>query len=321
METTTVRTTEHELSHPDAIERFLALAYGTSVRVRGAGDRRLLRHRRHDVGPYAIEAAYQSDDLELEMEPLQRILVTRTSTSRLERTSNGFHRCYDVGELFFMSEPERSCKARWLPGEIQNCMIDPVLLARVACAAPARRPEPIRFTSLDPQTPAGAAHWWATRSYVAGLLTNPEAAAPLLIANAGQLLAAATLATFPNTAVTDPTVEDRHDAHPGTLRRAIAFIEEHAQQDVAVADIAAAAHVSVRAIQLAFRRHLDTTPVQYLRRTRLSRVHDELRKADPATTTVTAVAGRWGFYNPSRFTALYRQAYDITPSQTLRQHR
>ena len=34
--------------------------------------------------------------------------------------------------------------------------------------------------------------------------------------------------------------------------------------------------------------------------------------------TVTAVAYRWGFPSPSRFTAYYRQAYGVTPNQTLR---
>ncbi|WP_433291778.1 helix-turn-helix transcriptional regulator [Actinoplanes sp. CA-030573] len=80
----------------------------------------------------------------------------------------------------------------------------------------------------------------------------------------------------------------------------------------------AAAHVSIRTIQLAFRRHLNTTPTRYLRRVRLHRVHHELQAADPTTTTVFAVASRWGFGDHSRFTAAYHHTYDTTPSQTLR---
>jgi AraC-like DNA-binding protein len=41
------------------------------------------------------------------------------------------------------------------------------------------------------------------------------------------------------------------------------------------------------------------------------------RSGDPARETVTAVAYRWGFSNPSRFTAYYRRAYGTVPSQTL----
>lgn len=117
----------------------------------------------------------------------------------------------------------------------------------------------------------------------------------------------------------EPTIEDRHDAHPDTLRRAVAFIDEHAHRDITVADIAAAAFVTIRAIQLAFRRHLDTTPLEYLRRVRLDHAHHALIAADAEYETVTAVAYRWGFSSPSRFAARYRATYGLLPGDTLRQ--
>jgi AraC-like DNA-binding protein/anti-anti-sigma regulatory factor len=107
----------------------------------------------------------------------------------------------------------------------------------------------------------------------------------------------------------------------GTAGRAIAFIEERARDDISVADIAAAAFVTVRAVQLAFRQHLDTTPLTYLRQVRLERAHDELLSADPDRTTVTAVAAGWHFTNASRFAAYYRAAYGVPPAHTLRQRR
>ena len=140
---------------------------------------------------------------------------------------------------------------------------------------------------------------------------------PLVAGNAARLLVATALATFPNTALTEPTIEDRHDAHPATLRRAIAFIEGNADCDISVADIARAAHVTTRAVQLAFRRHLETTPSAYLRRLRLQHAHDQLREAVPGTITVSAVAARWGFLNPSQFAAHYRTAFAELPSRTL----
>jgi len=204
-------TAEYEISHADAIEQFLVEAYGTSMRIFGDDDRHLLRHRRTDASAFAVETAYQSADLEFEVEPLQKLVVTRTSTSRLERASGGAYQRYDTGEIFIMSDPDRPYTARWMPGEIQNCIIDPATLARVAATEPARRVQPIRFTSLDPHTPAAGARWWATRSHVADLITSPEtAAAPLVVASATQLLAAVTLATFPNTARPD---------HPGPARQ------------------------------------------------------------------------------------------------------
>ena len=105
----------------------------------------------------------------------------------------------------------------------------------------------------------------------------------------------------------------------GTVGRAVAFIEERARDDIDVADIAAAAFVTIRAVQLAFRRYLGTTPLAYLRRIRLERAHHQLLSADPDRTTVTAVAADWHFTNPSRFSAYYRDAYGVPPAQTLRQ--
>ena len=104
----------------------------------------------------------------------------------------------------------------------------------------------------------------------------------------------------------------------GTVGRAVAFIEERASDDISVADIAAAAFVTIRAVQLAFRRYLGTTPMRYLRQVRLERAHGQLLSADPDRTSVTAVAADWRFTNASRFTACYRAAYGISPVQTLR---
>jgi anti-anti-sigma factor len=110
-------------------------------------------------------------------------------------------------------------------------------------------------------------------------------------------------------------------AASGTVGRAVAFIEERARDDIGVDDIAAAAFVTVRAVQLAFRRYLDTTPLGYLRQVRLERAHQELAEADPDRTTVTAIAADWRFTNASRFSAYYRATYGVPPIQTLRRRR
>nr|WP_237557763.1 helix-turn-helix transcriptional regulator [Streptomyces sp. SID5470] len=103
------------------------------------------------------------------------------------------------------------------------------------------------------------------------------------------------------------------------MRRALAHIDDHADRPLTVAQIAEAAHISVRALQYAFRRHLDSTPLAYLRQVRLSHAHDELAAADPEDgSTVTDIAARWGFYHPGRFATLYRHAYDRSPRRTLR---
>ncbi|MFE3166081.1 helix-turn-helix domain-containing protein [Streptomyces sp. NPDC059224] len=121
---------------------------------------------------------------------------------------------------------------------------------------------------------------------------------------------------FPNTARTDPTAQDRGDAHPATLRRAIAYIDDHADQPITVADMAAAVHVTIRTLQYAFRRHLDTTPMACLRRVRLAQAHRDLLAAGSGSGAT--VAARWGFAHPGRFAALYRDAHGTSPADTLR---
>ncbi|WP_067779286.1 helix-turn-helix transcriptional regulator [Nocardia amikacinitolerans] len=78
------------------------------------------------------------------------------------------------------------------------------------------------------------------------------------------------------------------------------------------------AHVTIRAVQLAFRKHLDTTPMGYLRKVRLAGAHEQLLAASPDDGhTVTGVAAAWGFAHPGRFASSYRQAYGVAPQTTL----
>jgi AraC-like DNA-binding protein len=107
-------------------------------------------------------------------------------------------------------------------------------------------------------------------------------------------------------------------AAPATIRRAVTMIEERAAEHLTVADLASASGISVRALQEGFRRHLGTTPRAHLHEVRLRHARGELTEADPASTTVTEVAARWGFLQPGRFAARYRERFGEFPAATLR---
>jgi transcriptional regulator GlxA family with amidase domain len=132
------------------------------------------------------------------------------------------------------------------------------------------------------------------------------------------MIVATALETFPNTASGD------RDSHGGyvsaaAVRRALAYIDEYVCDDIGLTEIAGAAGVGPRALQRAFRRAMDVTPLGHLRTVRLERAHHELRAADPGDgTTVAAVAVRWGFGHPGRFAADYRARFGCSPSDTLR---
>ena len=144
---------------------------------------------------------------------------------------------------------------------------------------------------------------------------NPAMFDDLLVrTTAEQAVIAALVAAGP--AFAEHDAADRGE--PRALRRAIAYIEEHADAAITVPDIAAAARMSVRGVQDLFRRELGTSPTLHLRGVRLDRARQELLAADPSTAaTVEAVARRWGFGHLGRFAGAYRSAFDEYPRETL----
>lgn len=179
----------------------------------------------------------------------------------------------------------------------------------------------VRFTDVRPRSPAVAEALLKARRYVEQtVLGSADVATPLVLSAAARLLAATTLAAFPNTVTGADGHDDRgHRRQPVHVRRAIDYIHEHAGDDIGVSDIAAAVCVTPRALQYVFRRHLDATPMAYLRSVRLARAHDDLVRADRTQATVTSIAARWGFAHTGRFAVIYRQAYGQSPHITLRQ--
>jgi methylphosphotriester-DNA--protein-cysteine methyltransferase len=106
---------------------------------------------------------------------------------------------------------------------------------------------------------------------------------------------------------------------PQPLRRALAFVDEHAGDPITLDEIAAAARLSPRGVQAAFRRHLDTTPLAYLRGVRMERAHRDLQGAEPGDGSAWQ---RWLLSGASpilgRFAVDYRRRFGTYPSQTLR---
>lgn len=104
---------------------------------------------------------------------------------------------------------------------------------------------------------------------------------------------------------------------PGYVRRAEAYMEAHAGEPLTLPSIAAAAGVSVRALQAAFRQHRGSSPRDFLRDRRLSRARGRLLSSDPGTT-VAAAAAAAGYSHLGRFSADYKRRFGETPRDTLR---
>jgi AraC-like DNA-binding protein len=180
---------------------------------------------------------------------------------------------------------------------------------------------PVRFEESAAISNAATHQWRTLTQFISRESRSPDSllSSPLIQAETIELVAATALTVFPNSAMGAPMAGPRCYPRPAAIRRAMLFIEDHAAEPLTITDIAAAAGVTPRALQYGFARHLEMTPMSYLRRIRLEHAHRDLEVADPATgATVQQIARRWGFSRPSRFAAAYCALYGQSPAHTLR---
>ncbi|MCU1691864.1 MAG: transcriptional regulator, AraC family [Frankiales bacterium] len=172
--------------------------------------------------------------------------------------------------------------------------------------------------TLDLSCGAGLQWWNLARCLVelvrgpADLLTRPMVARPLANSLVRGLLYAAE----------HPYRQELHEntsaATPAVIRRAIDLLEARPEYPFTVSEIARQSGSSVRTLQAGFERHLGTSPMAYLKNVRLGRAHADLLAGDPAESSVLDIMSRWGWTHVGRFAAVYRAAYGVNPSETLR---
>lgn len=289
----------------------------SSLTVRGSTEDFRFEQTRWDLGEVRLDTFGNTLRTDYSVDPLGQVLIVRMTGGVMGVETDGTERTLGRGDVALMAQPDLGYTSHLDRARMQLVGFDLDYLDTVDDTGAGRR---LRYEALAPEH---ARTWTHTLDYVLRTVADPVASAsPLLLGAAARVLAASTLAAFhPTHGAADTALapSDSTDATPATLRRAVAYLEANPDLDLGVAEVAAACHVSVRALQLAFRRHLDTTPMAYLRRVRLSRVHDELLAADPdGSVTVTEVAARWGLLGSGRFTARYREEYGEVPSATLR---
>ncbi|MFB8190504.1 helix-turn-helix transcriptional regulator [Microbacterium sp. NPDC055988] len=171
----------------------------------------------------------------------------------------------------------------------------------------------LRTTGLAPHTAIDARRWEAMFAYVDQALAL-SGSDPLIAAELERHALMMTLSAFPNTFTEAMRRPAQRAGAPVAVRRALAYIDENAHRPITVDDVAAAAYISTRGLQYAFRRALDITPTQALRRARLEGARRDLQSGEGRS--VGEVARRWGFTHPTRFASAYRDAFGTPPSLT-----
>ena len=293
-----------------------------SARLSGQRETFRFLHRLGDCGQFVVGMCQHTMTLHGDWDPLDDVLLV----SHL--LSGGFHiRSRKAAVVaapgdVFAYDPETAMSVVWSDIRMANVRMSRSGIDRVAATLVGddRTAAPVGFDLARPLSEAKAMHWKRLMQYVTSDVTSNPAvhASPILMGQVFRLLVATALETFPNTTL-DRARYTALPASPASVRRAMAYIEERADDDIDLTDIADAAHVGPRALQRAFRRSLDTTPLGYLRSIRLDRAHEQLLAADADDgTTVVGVATQWGFGHPGRFAGAYRARFGRSPSETLR---
>ncbi|CAN5584736.1 AraC family transcriptional regulator [soil metagenome] len=196
------------------------------------------------------------------------------------------------------------------------------------CAGQLGRPlrEPVVFAPRMAVDESRAAAWLRWVGWLFAELSDDRAEgspwvdSPLLAAQIEQAGIAALLHCQPHShqEAMRALDQDAHRLSPGFVRRAAAYLEEHADAPLSIADVAAHVGVSTRALFRGFRKYRDTTPMKYLATVRMERVREELLQGHVMGETIGDVARRWGFCHLGHFSARYRQQFGELPSRTLK---
>lgn len=304
---------------PEEAHSYLQATYvDHSVRLTGSRDLFRFRHHITDGGTFFVARYEHSMNCQVDTDPFGYLLIGQMLGGRLRLRAGREELSPAVGEMFLL-DPATPMRIQWEDFRAGLVRLDLDLVQRVAAEATGRAPGDVRFGLSRAVSAERARHWQELVRYVThDFCHNPVAyGSPLIHAHTMRLLAASMLETFPNTTMrAEPARAGGADG--SAVRRAVAFIEEHAGEPIGLTEIAAAARIGTRTVQEAFRRHLDRSPMAYLREVRLERAHRDLQAADPgAGTTVADVASRWGFAHHGRFAALYRSRYGCAPSRDL----
>ncbi len=102
------------------------------------------------------------------------------------------------------------------------------------------------------------------------------------------------------------------------LKKAVRFARDNLDAELTLELLVKAAGVSTRRLQAEFSRHFSMGPMSWIKKMRLQQIHHQLQHRTANKDTITQIAARWGFTNPSNFANLYRKEFGELPSETLK---
>ncbi|MFJ6087948.1 AraC family transcriptional regulator [Streptomyces sp. NPDC092369] len=277
-------------------------------------------YRPAELGPVHIGEVVFTDEMKLKCEDVGTGYYIHIPISGHFRSSHMNMDMVSDRQGSALYRPGGALTACWPTGYRGLCVrIDPQAVnATVASLVSDRSSSRVAFDPVMSFADGFGRNWaqlllFANRQIMAsdGLLSQPLVAAPLAdsIVTGFVLASTRTHSETPGTPV--GSVRSR------AVRSAIDLIESAPGDPLTLTGLADHCGVSPRTLQKAFQLQLDMSPMQYLREVRLRRAHEELRSADPSTSSVAVIARRWGFTHLGRFAALHEAKFHQKPLRTL----
>lgn len=296
----------------DDARQWLDTSYGASLGL--GGDMGTVRHHRRTRGQVSFDRLRIEAPVRFDAEAMPSLVVVDVLAGEVEYTRRSVTDRTGRGDTVLASGWGMPFTGGGSGYDVRNTSISvEALTAAIEDLDPGRTAADLSFSSFVPRSPAAAAQWRAVVDRLGATPSDDEH----VHAEVSRLLAHSLLSTFENNIVAAHLRGPWHmrDATQATVRRAQRIIEERAHESLSMPAIARECAVTPRALQYAFRRHLGCTPSAYLRQVRLDLVHQSL--TDGSAQQVGDVATRFGFFNPGRFAAEYRQMFNENPRETL----
>jgi len=109
-----------------------------------------------------------------------------------------------------------------------------------------------------------------------------------------------------------PESRRQHPASQPERHHFLAMIDRHLDSYTTLADLARATGCSEHQLKASFRKHTQSTPADYIRRTRLAKAARLLQRGE---NSITEVAERFGFSSVYAFSRMFKTVYGLPPKE------
>lgn len=285
---------------------------------RGSGIAMTLRA--DELGPLGIVHLDYGAPVKIRPDPLAEFYLVQIPRGGFASIVQGHQRVMSHTRVASVLSPTQHVSMSWGADTPQLCVYLPrsVVEDELSLLLGQSIDEPLVFELAMPLQASGPAAFLRSVLFLAAelrvgtsVLQRPELADSFAATLAGQLLTSQPN-NYSHLFLTDEPIKVT------VVKRAMDFIEDHiSDHSLTVASVSREVGVSVRSLQEAFRKELDTSPLTYIKSRRMSIAHRRLRASDPRLTTVTRVAVDVGVTHLGRFSVEYRERFGVPPSVTL----